>query len=74
MAVKIKHDGEAAGEPAERCCFCRKPTRYWFESPRTKDVACCRECAKHAEPKDFPTKKQWCRREEIANPRLVRRF
>jgi hypothetical protein len=22
----------------ERCCFCRKPTRFWF---KPKDVACC---------------------------------
>lgn len=47
----------------ERCCFCRRPTRYWY---LPKDVACCQECARKAEPKDVPTKKVWCRREQIA--------
>ena len=47
----------------EHCCFCRKPTRFWY---LPKDVACCQQCAKKAEPKDVPSKKVWCRREQIA--------
>ena len=47
----------------EHCCFCRKPTRFWY---LPKDVACCQKCAKKAEAKDVPSKKVWCRREQIA--------
>ncbi len=49
----------------ENCCFCRKPTRYWYTP---QDVACCGDCARRAKPEDVPTKTQWCRRERIANP------
>ncbi len=47
----------------ERCCFCRRPTDYWYEA---KDVAVCRSCAPHAEGCDVPTKAVWMRREIIA--------
>lgn len=48
----------------EYCCFCRKKTIYWYTP---KDVACCQDCATRAEPKDVPSKKQWCRREDIVS-------
>ena len=51
----------------ERCCFCRKPTRYWY---LPKDVACCRVCAIRADHKDIPTKRKWCRFEDIARRRF----
>lgn len=47
----------------EHCCFCRKPSRYWFVP---KDVACCQDCAKQADVEDVPTKDVWFRRERIA--------
>lgn len=52
---------------AERCCFCRANTKFWvtLEDMR-KSVACCESCAKHADPKDVPSKKEWFRRERIA--------
>lgn len=48
----------------EHCCFCRKATTYWYTP---KDVACCRNCARHAEAKDVPSKTVWCRREDIVS-------
>ena len=68
--IEVEHDGESIAI-RERCCFCRKSTNYWFLA---KDVACCQECAKNATAKDVPTKKVWCRREDIANPKLLRTF
>jgi hypothetical protein len=68
--IELTHDGDVDAPdhwPQERCCFCRKPTRYWFTP---KDVACCQECAKRAEPEDVPTKDVWFKRERIANGRL----
>ena len=56
-------DDERDLTPTERCCFCRKLTRHWY---LPKDVACCQDCAKKADRKDVPTKKVWCRREQIA--------
>lgn len=57
-------------EAKEHCCFCRKLTAHWFNSKRTKDVACCTSCAKLANEEDVPTKTDWVRRERIANPRF----
>lgn len=51
---------------AENCCFCRKPTRFWHKDT---DVACCQSCAELADEEDMPTKKQWLRRERIAERR-----
>jgi len=60
--IDVEH--EPSDDPAvERCCFCRKGTRYWY---KPRDVACCQKCAKKAEPEDVPDKKTWCRREKIA--------
>lgn len=56
-------DADEAPHVRERCCFCRRPTHYWFEP---KDVAVCRACAPHADESDVPSKKVWCRREDIA--------
>lgn len=55
--------------PMERCCFCRKVTKFWTRLSGRKpgqQVACCQECGKTATDKDVPTKKDWCRREQIA--------
>lgn len=57
------HEEPGDDPPTERCCFCRRRTRYWCKE---KDVACCQECARHAELKDVPSKKVWWRREVIA--------
>ncbi len=67
--IEVKHETiEDVRDLAaiERCCFCRRPTRYWY---LPKDVACCRTCAGRAAPEDVPTKKQWCRFEDIARRR-----
>lgn len=62
--IEITRDPDDLAEfTTEHCCFCRRPTRYWFAP---KDVAVCRACAPHAEAKDVPTKKMWCRHEDIA--------
>lgn len=46
----------------ERCCICRKDTEYWTRN----FIALCDKCAALADPIDIPTKKQWIRREDIA--------
>lgn len=61
--IEVAHESDPDPITMEKCCFCRTPTRYWFEA---KDVAVCRRCARYAEASDVPTKKAWCRREEIA--------
>lgn len=62
--IEVTRTPDASEDPGrEHCCFCRRPTQYWFEP---KDVAVCRACAPHAEETDVPTKKVWCRREDIA--------
>jgi hypothetical protein len=61
--IEVTHDGTGPGDPAERCCFCRAATRYWY---RPKDVAVCTKCAPHADDADVPAKRIWCRRERIA--------
>lgn len=50
----------------ERCCFCRRPTRFWTLPVTSASVACCPPCAKVAEPKDLPKKRDWFKREIIA--------
>lgn len=55
----------------ERCCFCRARTSFWTEMPDRKpgdQVACCEGCARQAFPADVPSKRVWCRREDIATP------
>lgn len=47
----------------ENCCFCRKPTPFWYTP---NDVACCPACAEFADAQDVPTKAVWLRRERIA--------
>jgi hypothetical protein len=52
----------------ERCCFCRKPTRFWV-APLTKDsVACCEECASGRKAFELPTKAEWCEKEAKLDP------
>jgi len=56
--IKVEHDGpEFDNMPAENCCFCWKPTRYWVTS---KDVACCQKCAKNNFMINVPSKTEWC--------------
>jgi hypothetical protein len=55
--------------PLEACCFCREKTSHWTKDLNRKpgeQVACCEKCAKKANYEDLPTKKQWCKREEIS--------
>lgn len=62
--IEVTKDPDELNEfGTEHCCFCRRPTRYWFTP---KDVPVCRACAPHANEKDVPSKKTWWRREEIA--------
>lgn len=60
--LELTHDGEPRSEVAERCCFCRKPTRFWFAP---KDVAVCSSCAVEALPDAVPSKAEWCSKERI---------
>ena len=46
------------GPPFEQCCFCFKPTPFWYQP---KDVACCPECGEVHEPAEVPSKVEWCR-------------
>jgi Fe-S-cluster-containing dehydrogenase component len=65
MSIEVIRDN-GAERPYERCAFCREPTAWWFTP---KDVAVCPKCARAAEAKDVPNKKEWCRREQIAEYR-----
>lgn len=58
--ISLTHDGSSFPEPAERCCFCRTPTRYWFQP---KDVAVCQDCAEHMTVAEVPTKDEWFAKE-----------
>lgn len=72
--IHIK-DEEDPDPPFERCCFCRTATPSWTTLKGRKpgqQVACCPQCAKRAEPKDVPSKEDWCRREDIATPSFIR--
>ncbi len=69
MAIVVKHDGTDDTEVAERCCKCRKPTRYWYGEGKA-NVALCQLCAAEYNVKDLPTKKEWCESER----NLMRRF
>ena len=54
--------------PAENCCVCREPTRYWYGSGPL-NVALCQACAIRANQETLPTKKQWIEAESRANKR-----
>lgn len=45
------------GPPYEHCCFCFRPSKYWYAP---KDVAVCTECAETRSPADVPSKEDWC--------------
>jgi hypothetical protein len=67
--IKIHEEPVEISDVKELCCFCRKPTSFWY-TPEGQDpgkaVACCPDCACRAEPQDVPDKKTWIRRERIA--------
>lgn len=54
--ITVIHDKQPAWEPAEPCCFCSAPTRYWFAP---KDVAVCQACAEKREADEVPSKREW---------------
>lgn len=59
MSVRVTHEPPDAYPGAwvlERCCVCRKQTRYWFTP---KDIALCLDCAETATPESLPTKDEW---------------
>jgi len=62
MALKITHDGTQPGEVQEKCCLCRKPTRYWWGTGAL-NVALCPDCAKITKAIELPTKAEWCTKE-----------
>ena len=64
--VRVKHDGTRPGDVQERCCLCRKPTRFWYTP---KDVALCEACATTATPAALPTKEAWIAKEASLMPR-----
>lgn len=45
------------GRCLEHCCFCFAPTPFWHTR---KDVAVCEECAPVHDPRDVPSKPEWC--------------
>lgn len=56
MAIKIEREpADLSSFPAELCCKCKKPTRFWTEG----DVALCGDCAEKYEPSDIPSKEEW---------------
>lgn len=57
MPIPVVHDGSPRFEPAERCCFCKRPTRFWCTK---KDVAVCPDCAHFRKVSEVPSKKAWC--------------
>ena len=69
MSIAVEEEPKPHEPVMEVCVFCRQPTRYWYKA---NDVACCPRCARHAQPEDVPTKKEWCRREDIV--RLSRKY
>lgn len=64
MALQVhKEPDEFAGEPAENCCVCQSPTRYWHAS----DVALCPSCAETVSRGALPTKAEWMRDDALAS-------
>lgn len=57
MPIPVVHDGSPRIEPAESCCFCWRPTRFWYVK---KDVAVCPDDAHFRSPREVPSKKAWC--------------
>lgn len=72
MALKVVHDGSEPGEPAENCCLCRAPTRWWWGTG-ARNVALCPTCATRASADSLPTKAQWIDAEIDAEKRANRR-
>jgi hypothetical protein len=69
MPIPIHQEEEDVNFPQEKCCFCREATPWWSAIPDRKpgeQVAICPHCASRCGPVDVPTKKEWCRREDIA--------
>lgn len=61
MPIKVTREPaeltKAFGNTKEHCCFCYKPTTFWYKK---KDVAVCDVCAEFSEPGDVPSKEDWC--------------
>lgn len=56
MSLRVTKEPEDLSElPAEDCCICETPTRYWHRS----DVALCQSCAKTTRLSELPTKAEW---------------
>ncbi len=54
--IEVTHDQEPKWMTAERCCFCRTPTRYWHTP---KDVAVCPSCSTQHSESEVPSKRDW---------------
>lgn len=66
MSIRIRHEGRNAGPPYERCCFCRIPTPYWYDTKDIEyDVAICLHCSSRHRVSDIPTKEEWCEKERL---------
>lgn len=57
IVVEEETDSALLRFGVELCCFCWKPTRFWYEP---NDVAVCPEDAATHDPSDVPTKEAWC--------------
>ena len=58
--IKVEREPDSFGDLLEHCCFCKKPTAYWYVP---NDVACCQTCAGKHNAEDVPTKEEWCKQE-----------
>jgi len=54
--LKVTLEPDDFGPPYERCCLCRKSTRYWYTP---KDVPLCPKCAHGAKRSQIPSKEEW---------------
>lgn len=73
MPVDVIHDGTSFHEPAENCCVCRKPTRFWYGTGDA-NVALCQNCALHVTAKELPSKKDWSNKERAIMDKEKRGF
>jgi len=62
MPIAVVHDGTLKSDPAECCCLCRMPTRYWNQE---MDVPVCPSCAGDHELDELPTKSEWLAKSSI---------
>ena len=66
MSIKVVSDRCGA---VDRCCFCWKPSSYWY---LRRDVVVCPTCAKTHRVSEVPSKQVWCEETLRRYPHLLR--